>query len=541
MNGFCCTLEVAARRGDACGMRLMASDVAETVPEVADAALSAPAVSPALPPAAPAPAAPAPARRLSGFGLGAAALTALALASAWPLSFTATSSLSLAVGIQPPAATVRGLAQVLGSREVARDALAKLAPADVARLAAGGPFAAQAEGDAASRLGQAARRVTQSLAITPMNGGREMEIAVSAPSARIAKSLADAYVGAALDLEALPRGQTGGEASPLPELGRGAAAAKPLLPDAPGPLPFTLLAAAAATWALGRRRHRQEPPRQGLLDRAELPRELDPLHQITWLDGHGAAGLAIEDAATQLLPHASASRPADGRGRLVVITSDGLPEAAGDCASALARRLAEEAGVVLVVLQRAASGAAAVLKDLGCELGDPGMRELLLGRARFGETLHRDPHSRAHVIPPGHLPPGWASATGHDPDSAAPLATVLDALRQTYDYVVVANPPLVPDDTSLAALDPLVVCVHGDTAPATAAVESFDALSAMRFRKIVLARLAAGGPAAEARTEMHEADMAAFMAAFLNETRPAPRARRKPAEDAGQQALRGAA
>jgi Mrp family chromosome partitioning ATPase len=448
-------------------------------------------------------AAPARARRVSGFAVGAAALAALSLLSALPLSFTASAELAFNMAIQPPAAAVRGIAQVLGSRELARDAIERLAPADVARLATDSLFAAAA-GDAAALTEQAARRVVQDVSVTPINGGRGYDIAVSAATPALAARLADAYVAAALGLNARPEPDA---VSPLPGLSGGASATVPMLPDVPGPLPFTLLAAALATFLFGRRQHHREPLPQGLVDRAALPLQLDSPHRITWLDGPAASGLALDEAVAHLLPHAvtgpQASEP--GRGRLVCVTSDGLDEAASRCARTLARRLGDDAGVVLVVLDQSVDTAG--LLDLGCEAADPGVRELLVGRARFGETLHRDPHSRAHVIPPGHLPPGWSSATGTDapgpadePADAARLGAVLDALRQTYDYVVVANPPLDPNDATLAESEPLVVCLTADTAPATAAVESFDALAAMRFSRIVMLRFATGEvlPPAEA-------------------------------------------
>ncbi|MFG1429465.1 hypothetical protein V5F44_16225 [Xanthobacter sp. V2C-8] len=454
-------------------------------------------------------AAPARARRLGGFNAGALALAAMALASALPLRFTASADIAFDTATQPPAATVRGIAQVLGSRELARDALGRLDPAEVARLASEGLFPAAAGPDLPALTEQAARRVAQDVSVAPVNGGRGFDIAVTAPSPALAARLADAYVSAALGLEARP------SAAALPGLSRGAPAAAPSLPDAPGPLPFTLLAAATATFLLGRRRQRREPLPQGLLDRAALPRQLDTPHRITWLDGPAARGLELDAAVEKLLPHATTwpEGPARARGRLVYVTSDSLPDAAGHCARALARRLGDDAGVVLVVLDRAADSADLI--DLGCEAGDPGVRELLLGRARFGEALHRDPRSRAHVIPPGHLPPGWTSVTGAEADEAAGetarLSTMLDALRQTYDYVVVANPPLAADE-ALSGCDPLMVCLTADTAPSTAAVESFDALAAMRFPRIVMLRFATGAAADEPEPEeILPPDMIAMM------------------------------
>ncbi|WP_238121657.1 MULTISPECIES: hypothetical protein [unclassified Xanthobacter] len=438
--------------------------------------------------------------RVGGFGAGAAVLAALALASALPPRFSATAAVTFDVGAQPPAAMVKGISQVLASREMARDVMGHLSAADVARLAAGDSlFAAAAESDAKTLADEAARRTVQAVEISAQDGGRTLRISVSTPTPNLAARLANAYVTAAVDLNAGTRATSGAGAGRLPGLSAGIPATPRLVPDLPGPVSLALLAAAIGTFGLGRRR-RREPPRQGRLNPSDLPRELSSHHRISWLDGTESRGLPIADAVPLLVPHARAVPSAAAgriRGRLLLVTSDGLPEPANACATTLARRLADEAGVVLVVLGHTGNGTE-MLADLGCEVSAPGMRELLLGRARFGETLHRDPHSRAHIIPPGHLPPGSTNAMGLDPASASPLAAVLEALRHTYDYVVVANPPLVADDTALPSLDPLVVCLHADSAPATAAVESFDALARMRFSRVVMLRHETGEPPADA-------------------------------------------
>ena len=172
-----------------------------------------------------------------------------------------------------------------------------------------------------------------------------------------------------------------------------------------------------------------------------------------------------------------------GASPLVIVSSDDLPEDSAACAIALARRLSEEARVALVALD----GGSWVLAGLVPDSFAPGMSELLFGVAGFGETIHRDAHSRAHVIPPGRDARGGSFVVG-----AERLALVLGALKRTYDYVVVAAPSLsgAEGGERLSALDPLVVCVTADTAPSTAAVESFDALAHQRFARVVMLCLA---------------------------------------------------
>ena len=71
----------------------------------------------------------------------AVALLVLAtLAAFLPLRFTAGLTLAFDVGTQPPAAAVRGVTQMLASRELAYEAAARLPAADQARLGTGGAF-----------------------------------------------------------------------------------------------------------------------------------------------------------------------------------------------------------------------------------------------------------------------------------------------------------------------------------------------------------------------------------------------------------------
>ncbi len=59
----------------------------------------------------------------------------------------------------------------------------------------------------------------------------------------------------------------------------------------------------------------------------------------------------------------------------------------------------------------------------------PGLADLIAGTAGFADAIHRDRGSRAHVLPVGRE----ASAIATSPQ----LTTVMDALSQTYDYLVI--------------------------------------------------------------------------------------------------------
>lgn len=402
------------------------------------------------------------------------------LASFFPLQFTATTTIAFDVGTQPPAAAARGVAQVLGSRELAYDAARRLAPDDRARLATGlwrQLGGARAEAQDRPEAVRAAWRLLDDLAVTTINGGRGVSLSVSAPTPALALRAADAYVAAFLALDATTRA-TGDEPAMLPPLRRGEPARVAFLPDPPRPLALGLLLAAVLTLLIVQRNAAAVPEAEGPLNGTDLPLELKGSHRIAWLGGPDG-GLQIEPAVARLAVQLTRS----GASPLVILSSDDLPEASATIAVALARRLSEEARVALVALD----GGSACLAGLVSDSFAPGMSELLFGVADFGETIHRDARSRAHVIPPGRDARRGSFVVG-----AERLALVLGALKRTYDYVVVAAPSLSGADGGdrLAVLDPLVVCLTADTAPSTAAVESFDALAQQRFARVVMLCLA---------------------------------------------------
>ena len=101
-----------------------------------------------------------------------------------------------------------------------------------------------------------------------------------------------------------------------------------------------------------------------------------------------------------------------------------MPVAAGyddGLALALARRLANLGRVVLV------AGDAGTVTGLP---GEAGLADLLDGSTSFADAIHRDRNSRLHIIPAGRK-----SRAGQDG-----LGSVLDALKGTYDIVVLGAP-----------------------------------------------------------------------------------------------------
>ena len=134
-----------------------------------------------------------------------------------------------------------------------------------------------------------------------------------------------------------------------------------------------------------------------------------------------------------------------------------MPASAGHddgLALALARRLVGRGRIILVA------------GDGGTVTGMPesaGLAELLDGSAGFAETIHRDAASRLHVIPPG-----LANSARH-----GDLGAVLDALKGTYDIVVLGVPLAMNDAEAQAvtARTEIAVIGPGDDAVAKSLME----------------------------------------------------------------------
>lgn len=402
-----------------------------------------------------------------------------------PLRFSATAQLFFEAGAPPPAAITRGIGQVLASRDMAREVARRLDADDLAAFA--GSRAAPSGAAEASPNPQtlAARRILRDLDVQPIQGGRGLAVAVSAGSPGRAARLADTYVAAFLALEEAARAEAGTEGALLPPLKAAAPATAGFLPEPPRPLALIMLTLAAiALWTGHRLAAGIERPAPSA---APVPVQLATPRRVFWLDRGTATGLAIDATVARLLPQLDM-----GQGRLVLVSADDpSSDSAAGLALALARHLAGERRVVLVALD----GGSQLLSRLVTDPWAAGMGELLFGVAGFAEALHRDSASHAHVIPPGRDLRAGSGMLG-----AERLPVVLEALRRTYDHVIVAAPSLagITGAQGLAALAPLVVCVQTDAAPATAAVESFDALVAAGFAGVVMLRLADGSVADEA-------------------------------------------
>ena len=215
-----------------------------------------------------------------------------------------------------------------------------------------------------------------------------------------------------------------------------------------------------------------------------------PLQHLPWIGGAtGEPGDGAEMARSLRLlsrerEHADLSRLIELRGgaaRLVTVTGGRPDESIARCALALGRSLAgaAERRVVVVCLDVASPA----LEGLTADPRAPGVTDLLTGVCGFSDAIHRESASRCHVIPPGR---GARDADGLVAADRLPL--ILTALKQTYDHVIVAAPPLggMVGAERLAGLSPTTILVTQPGGLATDAVQAFDALASLGFADIAM-------------------------------------------------------
>jgi uncharacterized protein involved in exopolysaccharide biosynthesis len=121
-------------------------------------------------------------------------------------------------------------------------------------------------------------------------------------------------------------------------------------------------------------------------------------------------------------------RSAGEAARKITVMGTGQNESIMLSALALARLLAQGAKVVLVDLSPASSTLTAASTDPAA----PGLAELMLGEASFGEVISRDGQSPLHLVLAGR------SGTDRALLQSPRLTIALDALLRVYDHVLLA-------------------------------------------------------------------------------------------------------
>lgn len=121
-------------------------------------------------------------------------------------------------------------------------------------------------------------------------------------------------------------------------------------------------------------------------------------------------------------------RHAGEAGRRVTVAGTARNAGTTYAAITLARALADGASVVLVDFAFGAPNLSVISTDPNA----PGVAELVRGQANFGDIITRDQYSQVHVVATGNVGNDAAALT------ASPyLSTIVEALAQSYNYVVV--------------------------------------------------------------------------------------------------------
>ncbi len=169
-----------------------------------------------------------------------------------------------------------------------------------------------------------------------------------------------------------------------------------------------------------------------------------------------------------------------GRGLHVVGTGIGADAAASDKLIALARALAGKGRSIIVDL----SATPAKLAPLGAaENGRAtvamldGLSELLAGESSFAEVIHRDHATRLHFIP-----------TGRKEADFRDFDLILDALTETYDFIVLLTPAFPQSEIArvMAPYADFVVLSSADAADAAALEALKGELTAAGAREVLV-------------------------------------------------------
>lgn len=398
------------------------------------------------------------------------------------------------------AGTAASRAQIIGSREFARQVLAeadltdRLVPDDAGRRLADAVGLGE---PAASRDQRALRALEDGLVVRP-HGDGTTAIGFTSPDPRLSADIANAFAAAYLKLR---REKTAfnmdpnGAAAPVARIA--ASAVPATVPMSPTPLALALglglaaLAGAFGLQALLRRRERAVPAPEPTHMPLTAPQ--GETQHLPWIgaemtgdypdDGHFVPRRRLSRDGEL----ADLSRLIELRGeaaRLVVVTGPTPDEGISRCALALGRSLASAGRrVVIVCLDVTAAPLDALTEDPRA----PGLTDLLFGVASFSDAIHRENASRCHVIPPGR---GAREAEGLVAADRLPL--ILGALIQTYDHVVLVAPPLGVTEgaADIAALGPTLILVTQPGGPATEAVRAFDHLADAGFGDIAMVTFA---------------------------------------------------
>lgn len=202
------------------------------------------------------------------------------------------------------------------------------------------------------------------------------------------------------------------------------------------------------------------PPNYGVLPPAmaapPMPRMASPplAPAANPFAAHPVAAVPLAISSVEQIAHSL--RRAGEAGRRVAVVGALRNVGTTYAAISLARALAKDANVVLVDLAFGSPN----LSVLSTDPNAPGIAELIRGTASFGDIITRDQYTNVHLVAAGAIG-NEAAALAASPM----LATVIEALVQSYNYVVIdAGSAAEPAVERFAYLAQRAVLVAADPA-----------------------------------------------------------------------------
>ncbi len=162
--------------------------------------------------------------------------------------------------------------------------------------------------------------------------------------------------------------------------------------------------------------------------------------------------------------------------RKVTVLGTGVSDHVTATALTLARRLAQDAKVVLIDL----SESSAMLKAASADSAAPGLAELMQGDASFGQVITRDRSSGLHLVSAGR--PGFDRALLQSPR----LIVALNALLRVYDHVLLDAGTAADLPAELLTAQAQAVVVPAPTMPADARARMAEQLKAVGFSDVTM-------------------------------------------------------
>jgi uncharacterized protein involved in exopolysaccharide biosynthesis/Mrp family chromosome partitioning ATPase len=169
-------------------------------------------------------------------------------------------------------------------------------------------------------------------------------------------------------------------------------------------------------------------------------------------------------------------RAAGESGRKITMLGTGEGASITLTALTLARMLARTAKVVLVDL----SVASPTLTAVSTEASAPGLADLMLNEASFGQVITRDRLSRVHLVNAGR------SGTDRALLQSPRLALALDALLRVYDHVLLDAGKATDLPAELLTAQARAVVVPDPAMTAEARAEMCDQLKAVGFAAVTM-------------------------------------------------------